>query len=129
MNVLLVDDDPGVRKAHGAMLEHAGFQVTAVSSAQEAAAAIEKTAFAALVVDVILPRVEGTKFFDDLATAHPELAHRVLFVTGWTGDPKVQQLLEYTGRPALTKPVEGTALIAAVRAIANQPPPKETQRK
>jgi len=122
VNVLLIEDDPGVARAHSAILQHAGFKVTTVATADEAMVAIEKTLFHVLVVDLILPRRDGTAFFDELAASHPEMAARVIFVTGWGSDPKVQKLIAHTGRPMLTKPVEATDLIAAVREIGKQSP-------
>jgi DNA-binding response OmpR family regulator len=122
VNVLLIEDEEAVSRAHSAILQHAGFKVTAVATAEEAMLAIEKTLFHVLVVDLILPRREGTSFFDDLAAVHPEMAARVLFVTGWGNDPKVRKLIEHTGRPMLAKPVEANELIASVREIGKQTP-------
>src|SRR5207248_10936705 len=91
-------------------------------TADEAMLAIDKTLFHVLVVDLILPRRDGTSFFDDLAASHPEMASRVLFVTGWGNDPKVRELIEHTGRPMLAKPVEAEEFVASVREIGKQSP-------
>ena len=122
MNVLLVEDDLGVARFFSTILERAGYQVTAVMSAADALAALRRSAFHCLVVDLILPREEGTSFYDALTHDFPEMAARVLFVTGWGNDPKSRALLEHTGRPVLAKPVEAAALIAAVKEIADTSP-------
>jgi DNA-binding response OmpR family regulator len=118
VNVLLVEDDPGVARFFTTILERAGFQVTPVVTAEDALAALQHTVFHCLVVDLILPRAEGTTFYDEIASSFPEMAARVLFVTGWGKDPKSHALLAHTGRPVLAKPVEATVLIAAVKEIA-----------
>ena len=122
MNVLLVEDDPGVARLFTTILERSGYKVTAVTTAEDALAALQGALFHCLVVDLILPRAEGTTFYDELAHAFPEMAARVLFVTGWGNDPKSRALLAHTGRPVLAKPVEATDLLAAVKEIANLSP-------
>ena len=122
MNVLLVEDDETVAKTVTKLLERAGFQVTTASTATDALAAVRQTAFHALVVDLILPRSEGTTFYDELSASFPEMAARVLFVTGWASDPKSRNLLEHTGRRVLGKPLQPEQLVAAVREIANTKP-------
>ena len=117
MNVLLVEDDPAVSRVFTSVLERAGFAVTSVANAVDALAAIGKSPFHAIVCDLILPRAEGTTFYDDLRSAFPDMAERVLFVTGWANEPKSRNLLEHTGRPFLAKPVEAAELVAAVRRI------------
>jgi DNA-binding response OmpR family regulator len=117
VNVLLVEDDPTVSKIFTIVLERAGFAVTSVANAVDALAVLGQSPFHAIVCDLILPRAEGTTFYDELRSTFPDMAERVLFVTGWANEPKSRALLEHTGRPFLAKPVEATELVAAVRRI------------
>ena len=118
MKVLLIDDDAEVRDAFARILEKSGFEVTRVDGAHPAFDALETGSFDAIVCDVILPKLDGTTFYEDLAERYPKMAERVLFVTGWSGDDKVIRLLKYTGRPFLNKPVELEDLVGAVREVA-----------
>lgn len=118
MNVLIIDDDDDVRRGYVAVLQHAGFQVTGVADAAAARASLQEQAFQAIECDVILPGQEGTSFFEELRDTYPALAGRVVFVTGWGSDEKVRNLLTYTGRPFLTKPVELDDLVNTVQQVA-----------
>jgi DNA-binding response OmpR family regulator len=117
MDVLLIEDDPAVRSAYGKALQQHGFKVTAVANAVDAFNLIEKSGFNAIVCDVVLPGLEGTTFYERLVDRHEELADRVVFVTGWGSDEKTKKLLQHTGRPFLTKPVDISQLVSTVTQV------------
>ncbi len=120
MSVLLIDDEPGVRETFSRILEKAGFEVTAVGGAVAAFSELKKRSFQVIVCDVILPIADGTSFYEILRDRFPEMADRVIFVSGFTADEKVKRLLEYTGQPYLTKPVKIDALVGAVRQVVGR---------
>ena len=128
MNVLLIDDDAGVRKSFSRVLQRSGFEVTAVETGADAMTELRKQSFQVVVCDIILLEADGTSVYEELRDEFPAMANRVLFVTGWTGDEKVTRLLEYTGRPYLTKPVELEELVTSVRQVADdaEASPQET---
>ena len=115
MKVLLIDDDPGIRKSLGRILERDGFAVTTVGGAVDAFAELKLHCFQSIVLDVILPVVDGTSFYEDLRDEYPEMASRVVFVSGWVEDEKIKRLLEYTGQPFLQKPVDFGELVRVIR--------------
>jgi len=117
MSVLLIDDDPGVRATLGRALEKAGFDVTAVGGSVAAFAELGKRSFQAIVCDVVLPLADGTVLYESIQDDFPDMADRVIFVSGWIKDEKTRRLLEYTGRPFLTKPVKPATLVQAVREV------------
>ena len=123
MNVLVIDDDPGVREAFTRILEKVQFDVTSVGAGVAAFAELKKQSFDAIVCDVILPVADGTSFYEELRLVYPEMASHVAFVTGWQDDEKVTRLLEYTGQPYLNKPVELDDLINLVRQVADDAEP------
>ena len=69
--------------------------------------------FSAIILDQSLPDRSGLSLYEELASARPELAVRVIFSTGAT-TPE----LEATGRPLLQKPFELAQLRALVREVA-----------
>ncbi|MBI4421328.1 MAG: response regulator [Gemmatimonadetes bacterium] len=117
--VLLIEDDASVRTTLAKALEQAGFKVQGLGSPGAALALLKQQTFRAIVCDLILPEREGTSFYEQLKEQVPEMAERVLFLTGWAGDDKVRKLLEYTGRPFLAKPVDLKTLVDAVRRITD----------
>jgi len=117
VNILLVEDDVAYRTAITKVFESQGWTVVGVDRADAALAAIAKQKFDAAVCDFILPASDGSTLFGKIQEAAPELADRLLFVTGWAGDTKARKLLEHTGRPVMEKPVDLADLIAAVKKL------------
>ena len=121
MSVLVIDDDEGVLKAYTQIFERAGFEVVAVSSAFEAFETIKGTNFRAIVCDHKMPELNGGTFFQQLEELYPNLASRVVFVTGWAGVHEKNGSLGEFGQPVLLKPVEVDELIREVKQVYNRP--------
>ncbi len=132
IDVLLVDDEEGVRSTLAKMLEQGGFSVVAVNNGLQAVAELQQQPFGAIVTDILMPFLEGRRFYDELASERPEMTERVVFVTGWSDDKQVRAIAERTGRPVLRKPVRAQELVGAVREVFEQsgvseaPDPEET---
>lgn len=82
--VLLVEDDSLLREAFGSALKNAGYKVTKVGSAEEAAEAFKRVKgdFDLLLTDVILPRKTGIELSKDLLQLKSDL--KVVFLSGYT---------------------------------------------
>jgi two-component system response regulator AtoC len=65
--VLIADDEEGLRLALELHLERDGFQVTTVGDGQEALAAIDAGTFDFLVVDLVMPKMDGMTLLGILA--------------------------------------------------------------
>ncbi|WP_411279045.1 response regulator [Gemmatimonas sp.] len=86
--ILLVDDDDGVRAFTRRALTAAGHQVVAVSSGREAlAAAQDLSHLDVLVTDVVMPGVMGGAVARAVAGIFPDA--RVLLISGYIDDPSV----------------------------------------
>lgn len=83
--VLVVDDEPVVRKTMAAVLREFGYQVTEAADGASALAKFKQTPdIQVLVTDIGLAGgVSGKVLYSQLAALHPEL--RVLFVSGFAG--------------------------------------------
>ncbi len=57
--ILVVDDDPSVREAVVTTLESDGYEVQAVSDGSSALAAVSEHSFDAMVLDVMMPGIDG----------------------------------------------------------------------
>lgn len=116
-DVLIVDDDVDVRRAHAKVLERAGFSVLAVDSGQAAFSELAQRPYRVLVCDYQMPALKGGALFEQIEEAFPPMASRVVFVTAWARDREIRGILEKSGQPILEKPVESDDLVAAVRRI------------
>jgi CheY-like chemotaxis protein len=120
--VLLVDDEPSMRRALRAFFERAGFSVQEAASAREALAYLAAAHPAdALVSDVLMPEVSGVDFYDRLREAAPHLSNRLVFLTGAARDPRVHGPIEARGVPLISKMDDLRLVVDAVRlALLNR---------
>ena len=82
--ILVVEDEPEIRKVIGAFLEHQGYAAVVAEDAAAALAALEDQHFELLITDVIMPDMNGP----DLYKAALDRQHglKVLFISGYTED-------------------------------------------
>jgi two-component system cell cycle sensor histidine kinase/response regulator CckA len=79
--ILVVDDEPSVRRFAARALLEEGFAVTEAADGQEALAAVHAGGVSALVSDIVMPRVNGVQLMETLARSHPRLP--VILMSGY----------------------------------------------
>ncbi|MBV8516105.1 MAG: response regulator [Acidobacteria bacterium] len=63
-NVLVVDDEPAIRALVAKIVERAGFPVDSARDGAEAIQRLEEKSYAVLVVDLMMPNVDGFALID-----------------------------------------------------------------
>jgi chemosensory pili system protein ChpA (sensor histidine kinase/response regulator) len=119
--ILLVDDSVSVRKYVGHLLEQAGFPVVAAADGAEALGLAETVAFAAVITDLEMPRVNG---FELIRALRRRDATRELPVVVLTtrGGAKHLGLARWLGvQHYLAKPVDEEGLLDLMRALVGVP--------
>ena len=112
--VLVVDDDEPVLELAHEFLARAGFEVHSARGGREALRIAAERAIDAVVLDAIMPDMEGEDVLRSLRAARPDVP--VVLVTGF-GDDATLRRLEAAGVTAvLRKPYEAEALIDRVSA-------------
>ncbi|MGA6167035.1 response regulator transcription factor [Amycolatopsis magusensis] len=117
-DLLVVEDDPTLRELLAASLRFAGFAVSATASGAGALALAASRPPDLVVLDVMLPDVDGFEVLRRLrAGAGPTRTVPVLFLTARdAGEDKVAGLTA-GGDDYVTKPFRLEELIARIRAI------------
>lgn len=114
--VLVVDDEPGVRRFSVEALRELGYTVL---DADGAVAALERLdahpEIALLFTDVVMPEVNGRQLADAALRRRPDL--KVLFATGNSRNTLVQDGVLEPGVQLITKPFTVDALAQRVRAV------------
>jgi two-component system C4-dicarboxylate transport response regulator DctD len=115
--VVFVDDDPALREANTQTLELAGFDVTALATAQAALdmLTVDFTAdFTGIVVtDVRMPRIDGLQLFRALHERDPDLP--VILVTGHGDIGMAVEAMRQGAYDFIPKPYPADRLVATVR--------------
>ena len=115
--ILLVEDEPAVRRLAARALEEAGYRVLSCpdGAAALATARGEQGKIHLVVSDVVMPGMDGPSLVREFATLRPDA--RVLFVSGYLGNSNdVLDQLARKGATVLAKPFTPAALSNAVRA-------------
>lgn len=108
MDVLLVEDDEGLRGALELVLGARGFEVATAADAGAALRAVRESAFGTVVTDLGLPDLSGQELVRELRSAAPSA--RLVVLTGH-GEPEVERACRRAGADVvLTKPITGERL-------------------
>lgn len=92
--VLVVDDEPFIRHVAQQVLGR-DFDVEVLSSARETLSALEHDRDRdALIIDVMMPGFTGVELYRMMERRWPELADRVLFVTGGAFTPDARRFMD-----------------------------------
>jgi two-component system, cell cycle sensor histidine kinase and response regulator CckA len=112
-DVLIVEDDGGVRSLIGTVLERKGYQVTRVERPSQALAVARSSRPIDLaIVDIILPEQRGDELAAELLRARPGL--RVLFMSGHSAR-EIGDVATGARRMFLQKPFTPNELLVRVR--------------
>jgi len=121
MQILVVDDDRAVREALERALGLEGFDVELAADGAEALAAVERREPDAIVLDVLMPGVDGLEVCRLLRKAQSRVPILMLTVRDDLGD-RVEGL-DAGADDYLGKPFELEELLARVRALLRRAAP------
>ena len=86
----------------------------------EALERIRDRSYSAIVCDLRMPEMDGPALFAQIEDSAPELAARVVFLTGDLLGGHAEAFLESSSRPYLEKPVTPDKLRKLVRSVVAQ---------
>ncbi len=118
--ILVVDDEPEVRKLVGAMVQRHGYNVMTADSGEHAITLFKKHhPIDLLLTDVVAPGMSGPMLADKLTEMQPGL--RVLYMSGYDQTKMVQKYVVEKGHALLHKPFTLEELGKKVQEIMNRP--------
>jgi signal transduction histidine kinase len=108
-NVLIVEAEGAMGRTLPRVLSH--HRVHTVGSAREALALIrDGHAVDVILCDLMMPDMTGMDFHDELASSHPNLVQRIVFVSGGAFTPRARDFLSSTTNRHLDKPIDAASL-------------------
>jgi DNA-binding NtrC family response regulator len=113
--ILLVEDEPSVMQFMRAALERSGYRTAPASSGVEALKLLAGGQYLGVITDMRTPGgVSGADVHTWISAHRPDLASRVIFVTGDTVNDDTMSVLQRTGAPCVEKPFRVQQLIGMV---------------
>lgn len=118
MTVLIVDDEPSVRKFIERVLCEAGYQTTVAADGREALEiAARAGTFDLLVTDVMMPDMTGDELARRLRQSDADL--KVLYVTGYSDRLFKEKTQLWEGEAFLDKPCTVKGILEAVSLLSS----------
>ncbi len=115
--VLVVDDEPLIGASARRLLsrEH---DVVVVQSGESALTALDSPRpFDVVLCDLMMPGMTGMELHQALARSRPQLAERMVFITGGAFTEAAESFLEHVASYRMDKPFDPRALQAVVRQL------------
>jgi DNA-binding response OmpR family regulator len=122
--VLVVEDDPDIAELVARYLEKAGYVTTRVASGRDALDAVRTRAPDLIVLDVMLPQLDGLEVCRLLRAAEATAAIPIIMLTARAEESERIVGLEMGADDYLPKPFSPNELVARVRALL-----RRTQRQ
>ncbi|MEO8078499.1 MAG: response regulator [Acidobacteriota bacterium] len=118
--VLIVEDEPGVRRLAKRILVNAGYRVMEAGNGDEAEQLFteHEASIDLVVTDVIMPGCGGPELFSRLQLIEP--AVRVLYMSGYTEQSAVKKFGLDPSLPFVQKPFTATELVRQVRSALDR---------
>ena len=92
MNILIAEDERATARALERTFGHAGYMTTVVSDGEAAIERAENELFDALVLDWMIPKLNGAELVRMVRRAFGHSAPYVLLLTGFVGQEEISEL-------------------------------------
>jgi len=104
LSCLIVDDEPHLARTLEILLGDDNDVVTAASGAQARELLAKDSKFDAILCDLVMADVSGMELLTWLNEREPQLASRVVFMTGGAFTPETRHFLATVANPHIEKP-------------------------
>jgi DNA-binding NtrC family response regulator len=88
-NILIVDDDPSIRKVLAAILVEKGYAVETADTGKKGISRSKNRFYNLALIDIRLPDMEGTQLLKQMRQTEPKMARVII-----TGYPSLQNAVE-----------------------------------
>lgn len=118
--ILVIDDDPYMRLRLRQMIQHEGYRVEAVSDGEQGLAAYKRLRPDLVLVDAMMPVMDGFIFCQQLQTLPGSESTPVLMITGLEDQASVDQAFDVGAADFVTKPLHWPVLRQRMRRLLRE---------
>ncbi|HEX8619600.1 MAG TPA: response regulator [Thermoanaerobaculia bacterium] len=123
-DILVVEDDPAIRRLVSMVLLRAGYRVDVASDGLEAVLKLGVSEYDVIVLDLMMPNLDGFTFLNTFAREEPERLRKVI-VTSAASPAVIKERMLGAPYRLLPKPFDIGELVTHVRSCIDdqgQPP-------
>ena len=126
-SVLIVDDEPNILLSLQFLMKKSGYEVRTAKDGEEAMAEIERAAPDLVLLDVMMPKIDGFSICERIR-ANPEWRDvRIIMLTARGRDVEREKGMALGADDYITKPFSTKDAIARVEAVLARSPKAEGQ--
>lgn len=116
-NILIVDDEVGVRDSMHEFIEMAGYNSTMASSAEEAIKLLQKNNIQVVITDIMLPGMGGLELTKLIKR---DFNSDVIVMTGYSGDYSYEEAINMGASDFVIKPVRLEELLLRLKRVLKE---------
>lgn len=121
--LLVIEDEPSVMVLLRSALERRGYAIVQAPSGVEGLRLLAGGEYLGVITDMRMPGgVTGADVHAWIVANRPQLASRILFITGDLVNEETVSLLQRTGAPCVEKPFRVQQLLASVEKTFGKAP-------
>lgn len=111
--ILVADDEAGVRRFFEKLLPPPEYQVGGAEDGREALEKLRCNEYDMLILDLVLPGVDGMEVFRRVRKDHPKMP--VLVITGYPSEETTRESVEWECIDYITKPFDADEVLCVIR--------------
>ena len=121
--LLVIEDEPAVMTLLQMALERSGYAIVPAPSGVEGLRLLAAGEYLGIITDMRMPGgVTGADVHAWIVAHRPQLADRILFITGDLVNDETVRLLQRTGAPFVEKPFRVQQLLSSVEKTFGKAP-------
>lgn len=116
--ILIIDDEPNLRRSLGAILQRAGYSITDAANAAEALQLLQSGAFDLVFLDIKLPDQSGIQLLPQIKDLYPDMP--VLILTAHATLETAIEAVRAGARDYLLKPIDPEDILSRTSKILGE---------
>jgi two-component system NtrC family sensor kinase len=116
-SILIIDDEPSILELLSEVLTSRRHSVTTTTKAGEALELLSSTRFDCIFSDIKMPGMTGEEFYELVRAIEPDLAERIIFITGDCMSESTEAPISRPEIPCITKPFDVKIVIDRVDSM------------
>jgi len=116
--ILVIDDEPLLRRSMEIVLQHGGYQVMSAGNGKDAIEHLNSSAFDLAFLDLKMPDISGLELLPEIHRCNPEMP--VLILTAHATLESAMEAVRNGARDYLIKPIDPPYILARVAEVLNE---------
>ena len=112
-NILVIDDEPGIRITLAGILEDEGYNVVVAEDGYQGIVAAEKMNFKVAFIDMKMPGINGIETYKGIKIASPDTF--IFFMTAFLSEDTLNEVTNLKARAILYKPIDPDLILKALQ--------------